>query len=303
MGRAFFARRFDTENVPPNSASHRAAEVSRLTATESGLAPDGSSSPSLSSELDAVSEEFLADPRRDGRVSLGVPARAQADHTDVVGSLKNVSISGALLVTRCSTLPPVGTGLEVAFRLPTGPQLRLASTVRWNRDDDPKGDFCCGLQFMNVSGPNRSYLDHYVELTASTAGEESLRAEVQCKYRLTFDAAGRAQAMLGGMLTREEAQAFATLLKQRLATRRNPRMHFAFDVRRLSVCNQDVLLELKRCFELFAQRPDVFGFLIGNKSLALTQLVRAARDAGIADHVFCVNEPEDACRIWDQMEG
>lgn len=290
--------------MPPNSVSHRAAEVSRLTATASGPEQDGSSSASLSSsELDSEQDDFHADPRRDARVSLGVGARAHAEHADVVGSLKNVSTSGALLVTRCPSLPPVGTGLEVAFRLPTGPQMRLASTVRWNRDDDPKGDFCCGLQFMNVSGPNRSYLDHYVELAASTAGEESLRAEVQCKYRLTFDAAGRAQAMLGGMLTREEAQAFSSLLKQRLSTRRNARMHFAFDVRRLSVCNQEVLLELRRCFELFAQRPDVFGFLIGNKSLALTQLVRAARDAGIADHVFCVNEPEDAGRIWDQMEG
>ena len=81
------------------------------------------------------------------------------------------------------------------------------------------------------------------------------------------------------------------------------RMHIAFDVRRLCVCNQDVLLELRYCFELMAQCTEVVGLLIGDKSLALTQLVRAAREAGIADHVFCVNEPEDACRIWGQMDG
>jgi len=109
--------------------------------------------------------------------------------------------------------------------------------------------------------------------------------------------------MLGGMLSREEAQAFASLLKQRMNARKNARMHIAFDVRRLCVCNQDVLLELRCCFELMAQCTEVVGLLIGDKSLALTQLVRAAREAGIADHVFCVNEPEDACRIWGQMDG
>lgn len=197
----------------------------------------------------------------------------------------------------------MGSGLEVSFRLPTGPQLRLGSTVRWAEDDRETGTASCGLQFLPLSGPNRSYLEHYVELAASSAPCEPVRAEIQSKYRLAFDSAGRAQAMLGGMLSREEASAFGAQLKQRLSARKAERLQFAFDVRRLSVCSQDVVVELRRCFELFAHKPEVFGLLIGSKSLALTQLVRASRDAGLADHIFCVNEPEEAARIWAQMEG
>jgi len=122
-------------------------------------------------------------------VGLGVPVRAQGDQRELAGTLQNVSISGALLVTPRDAVPAVGSGLEVTFRLPTGPQLRLSSTVRWSRTDEPMGQSSCGLQFLNVSGPNRAYLEHYVELAATDAGEENICAEVQQKYQLSFDAA------------------------------------------------------------------------------------------------------------------
>lgn len=292
--------------MPPAIFNLRTGEASRPTFSFGGADSRESAVGTPRSEATDSSDEIerdLGDARRDARVPVGVTAHSFTDHNEVIGTLRNLSLGGALLVTPGPVAPATGTGLEVAFRLPTGPQLRLSSSVRWSRTDDPEAHSSSGIQFLNVSGPNRSYLEHYIELVAANGSDDPVRTEVLPKYRISFDAAGRVQAMLGGMLTRDEAHAFASLLKQRMSARKMSRMHFAFDVRRLSVCNQDVIQELKGCFDLFAQHPEIFGFLIGNKSLALTQLVRAARDAGIADHVFCVNESEDAYRIWDQMEG
>ncbi len=291
----------DAARAPRFSSS--ASGPGLLSASASGEGADGGSFGRDASEADTERHEPEVERRRDARVALGVAARAQRQKEEMVGTLENLSISGAHLRTQGTAVPPAGAGLEVTFRLPTGPQLRLSSTVRWSSRDDVADQSSCGLQFLEVSGANRAYLEHYVELAAASAGVEGVRAEVVHKYQLSFDASGRAQAILGGMLSREEAQAFSKLLKERIAPRKSGRVHFAIDARRLSVCSQDVVLELRGCFDLIAQSPEVVGLLIGNKSLALTQLVRAARDAGIADHVFCVNEPEEACRIWDKMDG
>lgn len=251
----------------------------------------------------ADAERDPPEARRAGRVALGVPTQVFGESAEIVGALEDVSVDGAKLVVPGGSPPSTGSGLEVAFRLPTGPQMRLAANVRWARADDPAGHSSCGIQFVGLSGPNRSYLEHFVELAATSACDRTVRAEVLSKFRLSFDAGGRAQVALGGMLTRDEAQAFCALVKQRMGARKNAPAQFVVDVRRLSVCNQDVVVELRKCFELFAHRPDVLGLLIGQKSLAVTQLVRAARDAGIADSFFCVNTPEEAALICEQMEG
>lgn len=285
------------------SSFHRDAEVGKLTASAAKGDVGESAVEGGRAGRDTAGDDTELEPRRSGRVQIGVPAQAACEGADLVGVLKDISTDGAMLVVPGPTAPSNGSGLEVAFRLPTGPQLRLSANVRWSRSDDPTGYSSCGMQFLNVSGPNRSYLQHFVELAASTATEGTVRAEVLSKYRLSFDAAGRAQVMLGGMLTRDEAQSLCALVKQRMSSRKNAPAHFTVDVRRLSVCNQEVVLELRHCFEIFAQRADVFGLLVGHKSLALTQLVRAAREAGIADNVFCVNTPEEAIQICEQMEG
>jgi CheY-like chemotaxis protein len=99
-------------------------------------------------------EELLGvPPRREVRVAVAITIwsrREKSPGVDVVGVTVNLSVSGLLLETR---LPlPVGTTLNLSFRLPTAPdELRLMGRIVWTTPG-PAGTSRSGVEFLGFHG-------------------------------------------------------------------------------------------------------------------------------------------------------
>lgn len=236
------------------------------------------------------------------RVPIRSAGSGRSQNQVLDGSVRNVSLGGALFLVPGEVTVPSGTGLEITFRLPAGEQLRIHATVRWSKPGTPAGWCSLGLQFQTLTGPQKSYIEHYVETVAAAGVESAVKAEAHEKYRIAFDAAGRLRMMLAGLVTPDEAKSFRDTVSGRLEARKPPRVHFEVDARGLSVCCPATVAHIRDCFSLLASKSEVFGLFVGSNSLATVQLLRIAREAGLADAIFSVNEVEEADRIWQQLE-
>ena len=99
-------------------------------------------------------EELLGvPPRREVRVAVAITIwsrREKSPGVDVVGVTVNLSVSGLLVETRAPL--PVGTTLNLSFRLPTAAEeLRLMGRVVWTTPG-PAGASRSGVEFLGFHG-------------------------------------------------------------------------------------------------------------------------------------------------------
>lgn len=82
----------------------------------------------------------MSDNRRSTRHTVSIPAKLAVDGTSIDGTLVNLSLGGALVVT--GEKHPMGQRVNVSFKVPTLEHaIEIGATVRWA---DSKG---VGLQF------------------------------------------------------------------------------------------------------------------------------------------------------------
>jgi hypothetical protein len=229
----------------------------------------------------------------------------EAPQGNITGELGNISLGGALFISPVPLELSVGTGVEVSFRLPAGLSVRTPAIVRWRRPHGPSGELHVGLEFASLSPTNRSFLESYVDSVCAVTETErpTVGARVVTKYAVGWDEAGRLNITLAGLICRNEARAVADLVRESVARPPDGPLRFQLDVRSLSVCSQEVTVELRGCFDALRDKGEVFGLLVGERSLAHTQVMRSVREMGFADAIFCADDLTQASEIWRQMES
>jgi hypothetical protein len=102
---------------------------------------------------DRFDELLGVPPRREVRVPVAITIwsrREAGTGADVVGVSVNLSVSGLLIETRAPM--PVGTNLNLSFRLPTAPdELRLTGRVVWTTPAEG-GQSRSGVEFLGFHG-------------------------------------------------------------------------------------------------------------------------------------------------------
>jgi uncharacterized protein (TIGR02266 family) len=110
-----------------------------------------------------VVNRFLRSPRFRGlaRIPVDTTVRMHVDHTDAVGSARNLS-RGGMFVEADYTAPP-DTRLDLQFRLP-GVRRPIASTAKvvWRRDGSSAHTGGMGVQFLTLDRPCMRSIEDFI---------------------------------------------------------------------------------------------------------------------------------------------
>jgi Tfp pilus assembly protein PilZ len=212
----------------------------------------------------------------------------------------NVSEAGAFVAVEGECRDVTGEVLRLTFRLPGGPELRVAARVRWCRgrpdEDGPAG---YGVEFAELDKRQREVLAAY----AATRHDATtcLSAGVANAFRVS---AGPRQLRieLDGYLSPQESRTLAGDVERGVESMVDSPVLAHIDARRFRPCPESSLPILRETFRSLGRRGPVLGVLLGPRSVGMLQLKRLAREAGVGNALAAFEDEQEASSFWRQLE-
>jgi hypothetical protein len=224
--------------------------------------------------------------------SAGAPTRD--------GTLCNLSLGGAFVSLPVGQHPPVGSGLLMTFRMPSGFHVRAYAKVVWSDAGTDAAGPGVGVQFLGLDGINREFISHHL---ASAKGDDApISAEVVERYCVLM-LGERLCVHLRAALTPSECEILDSLVAERLKEQTRDRLIIYLEAQLRAPSSKETLQILRRCLARFARYPQIRGVLVGAESTGMVQLRRLTRDVGIADSLVSFEEPDIAHRFCAEMEA
>jgi uncharacterized protein (TIGR02266 family) len=96
------------------------------------------------------------------RVALDVDVTLASEHNFFVGFTENISEGGLFIATH--QLMPVGSVIDVTFRLPAGEPIHIKAAVQWVRQFNANSDTWPGLgvSFLDMSDTDRATVNAFL---------------------------------------------------------------------------------------------------------------------------------------------
>ncbi|UJR87054.1 hypothetical protein [Sandaracinus amylolyticus] len=211
------------------------------------------------------------------------------------GELAGLTSSGATLVLPAPRRLARGSGLDVSLQLAEGGAISARAVVRSCRAGGVDEPMLAELDLAHSDCATPSFL-------ARRRRGAPLSAALKLKYAVHPDAHGRLAIVLAGVVRADEAQDVLELVRRALASDDRGRGLVELDVRELRVCSAEVLGAFRESLVLLARRG-VLGVLLGPASLAQSQLVRSARETGMAEMLLGANDRAEADALWKAIDA
>lgn len=246
------------------------------------------------------SEPSNANQRTAVRAPANTQVRVDGNDATYTGRLRNVSTGGAFIRVSLHELPTVGEGIRVRFRLPGQLELDLYGKVRWRREcATTEGSIGFGVEFCGLGRTEQKAIMRYVEQQDDSA--PSVPVIVTEKYAVQSEG-NTLRVWLSGALELAESRDLSRIVMNAVAQNQGKDLLVFIDGSRVLPCSEGSLQEMRWWMQQLTRCRSVAGVLVANNSIAMLQLRRLAREAGVGDLLVSFENSTEAEIFWQEIE-
>ncbi|NVB37864.1 hypothetical protein G6O69_08460 [Pseudenhygromyxa sp. WMMC2535] len=215
---------------------------------------------------------------------------------------------GGFLRSETAKQLTAGDGLVIELEVSERVCLSLVACVRWIRVDDRVGPVGAWVDFHEPEGEDQARIYACLRENRGRVGPLLIRGVIErrcCLRRLSSARESRCMLYVGlsGRLEPGLAELFARELDEHLCEMRERSSSLALflDAGEFRPSPAPSLDHVRRWLEILAAAVPLLGVLHGGGSVAMMQLSRIVREAGVADSLMRVDEIDAARATWTML--
>lgn len=246
--------------------------------------------------------ETISGRRSHPRAPLSSQASICVGPVENTGLIVDISEGGAFVAIENPSSVSLNDGLRLRFSLPGSVALSVFAKVQWVREeaagDKPKG---IGVLFIGLGRTERQTIAKLVQQNEVQQSGPDVAVRVSRKYtvQITDDTLW---IRLNGYLSAEECQGLCDIMGEQIDRLEGQILLTLLDATHFSACPEESLPFLRKCLAKLGGRGPSFSVMIGTGSVAMLQMRRLAREAGVADSIACFENENEALPFWQQIQ-
>lgn len=231
------------------------------------------------------------------RSSMVVPKRDWVFQAEI----RKLTAREALVLTDMPC-PGHGQCVRLDFRMPDGAELSLCAMARPRDVAEVAGRRDVELHFVGLEPTEQTALAQHLE--AGRLRPPAVGLEAQIAEMFLVETEGETISIrLSGVLRRVDSEELLAQIREQLAPRRAGRMLAYIDASNLHPCPEDSLYGLRACLAFFLRHEPFYAVAVIRNAIAMLQVRRLAREAGIAHYMACFEDESDAMTFWNEIRG